>query len=73
MNVTKKQQIHRYREQRGGYLRGEGIEGQKSKRRGFPGGSDCKESACNAGDLVQSLDREDPLEEGMATNSSIPV
>ena len=28
----------------------------------FPGGSDGKESACNAGDLVQSLGREDPLE-----------
>ena len=32
---------------------------------GFPGGSDSKESACNAGDL------EDPLEKGMATHSSI--
>ena len=30
-----------------------------------------KESACNAGDQVQSLGREDPLEEGMATYSSI--
>ena len=40
---------------------------------GFPGGSDCKESACNAGDLVQFLGREDPLEEGMATHSSIPA
>ena len=36
----------------------------------FPGGSDGKESACNAGDpgLVPGL--EDPLEEGMATHSS---
>ena len=34
---------------------------------GFPGDSDSKESACNAGDLRQ----EDPLEEGMATHSSI--
>ena len=34
---------------------------------GFPGGSDCKESACNVGDLGW----EDPLEEGMATQSSI--
>ena len=34
---------------------------------GFPGGSDCKESACNVGDLGW----EDPLEEGMATHSSI--
>ena len=38
---------------------------------GFPGGSDCKESACSAGDLVQSLSWEDPLEEEMATHSSI--
>ena len=73
MNITKKQQIHRYRKQRGGYQKGEGIEGQESKRHGFPGGSDGKESACNAGDLVQSLDWEDPLEEGMATNSNILV
>ena len=34
---------------------------------GFPGGSDGKESACNAGDLG----REDPLEKGMATHCSI--
>ena len=32
----------------------------------FPGGSDGKESACKAGDLVQSLGQEDPLEKGMA-------
>ena len=32
----------------------------------FPGGSDGKESACNAG--VPSLGREDPLEEEMATH-----
>ena len=32
---------------------------------GFPGGSDGKESACNA--WVRSLGWEDPLEEGMAT------
>ena len=38
---------------------------------GFPGGSDGKESACNAGDLVQSLSWEDPLEKEMATHSSI--
>ena len=37
----------------------------------FPGGSDGKESACNAGDLVQSLGREDPLEKEMATHSSV--
>jgi len=33
---------------------------------GFPGGSDGKESACNAGDLGSI-----PLEEEMATHSSI--
>ena len=38
---------------------------------GFPGGSDGKESACNVGDLERSLGWEDPLEEGMATYSSI--
>ena len=38
---------------------------------GFPGGSDGKESACNAGDQVQSLGREDTLEKGMAINSDI--
>ena len=40
----------------------------------FPGGSDGKESSCNAGDagdLVRSLGWEDPLEKGMATHSSI--
>ena len=31
---------------------------------GFPGGSDGKEFVCNAGDQVQSLDREDSLGEG---------
>ena len=41
---------------------------------GFPGGSDCKESACNAGDLgliPGSLGKKDPLEKGMATHSSL--
>ena len=39
----------------------------------FPGGYGGKESACNAGGpvWVQSLDWEDPLEESMATHSSI--
>ena len=37
----------------------------------FPGGSDGKESACNAGDWVRSLGQEDPLEKGMANHSSI--
>ena len=35
--------------------------------RGFPGGSDGKEAICNAG----ALGWQDPLEEGMATYSSI--
>ena len=39
--------------------------------RGFPGGSAGKELICNAGDWVQSLDCEDPLEKGKATHSSI--
>ena len=38
---------------------------------GFPGGSDGKESACNAGDLSSIPGMENPLEEGMATHSSI--
>ena len=38
---------------------------------GLPGGSDGKESACNAGDPGLILGQEDPLEEGMATHSSI--
>ena len=40
---------------------------------GFPGGSDGKESACNAGDLGSIPGRpwEDPLEKGTATHSSI--
>ena len=38
---------------------------------GFPGGSDGKEFTCNAGEQDKSLGWEDPLEEGMATHSSI--
>ena len=38
---------------------------------GFPCGSAGKESACNVGDLVQSLGWEDPLEKRKATYSSI--
>ena len=37
----------------------------------FPGGLDSKESACNVGDLGSVLGWEDPLEEDMATHSSI--
>ena len=38
------------------------------KNKGFPGGSDSKESTCNARDPSQK----DPLEKGMATHASIP-
>ena len=37
----------------------------------FSGGPNGKESACNKGDWVQSLDQEDPLEKGTAIHSSI--
>ena len=37
----------------------------------FPGGSDSKESAYNAGDQGSIPGLEDPLEESMATHSSI--
>ena len=37
----------------------------------FPGGSDGKETACNAETQVQSLGQEDPLKKGMATHSNI--
>ena len=38
---------------------------------GFPGGSDCKESTCNEGDLCSFLGWEDLMEKGMATHSNI--
>ena len=38
---------------------------------GFPGGSDGKESTCNAGDPVRPVDQENPLEKEMTTHSSI--
>ena len=38
---------------------------------GFSGGSDGKESASNAGDLVLIPGQEDPLEKGMETHSCI--
>ena len=38
---------------------------------GFAGGSDSKESACNAETCVRSLGWEDSLEEAMAIHSSI--
>ena len=36
----------------------------------FPGGSEGKESSCNAGDLGSIPGWEDPLENGIATHSS---
>ena len=39
--------------------------------KGFPGGSDGKESACHVGDLGSILGWEDPLEKGTATHPSI--
>ena len=38
---------------------------------GFPRGSVVKNPPANAGDRVQSLSREDPLEKEMASDSSI--
>ena len=38
---------------------------------GFPGGSDGKGSACNAGNQVRFLGQKDPLEKKMATHSSM--
>ena len=37
---------------------------------GFPGGLKGKASACSAGDMVQTLCGEDPLEKEMATHCS---
>ena len=37
----------------------------------FPGGSDGKEFACNAGYRVQPLDQKGPLEKGIATHSRV--
>ena len=39
--------------------------------RGFPGGSDGRESACNVGDPALTLGQEYLLEKGMAMNPSI--
>ena len=38
---------------------------------GFPGGVEVKNPPVSAGDAVQSLGWEDPLEKGVATHSSI--
>ena len=43
----------------------------ETQTKGFPGGSDGKESPTMQETWVQSLGWEDPLEEGMATHSSI--
>ena len=40
---------------------------------GFPGGSDGKASAYNAGDLGSIPGQEEPLEKETATHSSIPA
>ena len=40
-------------------------------RQSFPGGSDGKESACNAGDPGSISGSGNTLEKGMATNSSV--
>ena len=39
--------------------------------KGFPGGSDGKESACNSGDLDLIPESGGPLEKGLATHCSI--
>ena len=38
---------------------------------GFPGGSEGKDSSCNAGDPGRTLGQEDPLEKGKSILSSI--
>ena len=43
----------------------------RNNHSGFPGSSDGKESACNAGDVGLTPGQEDPLEKKMATHSSI--
>ena len=46
------------------------LKGYCNCLRDFPGGSEVKVSAWNAGDLDWSLGQEDPLEKEMATHSS---
>ena len=48
-----------------------GFVANEHHRSGFPHGSGGKESAHSVGDLGLTLGWEDPLEEGMATRSSI--
>ena len=47
------------------------LPGKLNGQRSSPGASDGKEPTCNVGDLIPSLSWEDPLEEVMATHSSI--
>ena len=47
------------------------VGNEMSAYEGFPGGPAGKESDCSEGDRVQLLGWEDPLEEEMATHSSI--
>ena len=50
------------------------VVGEGHQQEDFPGGSDNKESACNAGDPgFDPWGGEDPLEKGMAPHSSIPA
>ena len=48
-----------------------GTFGHRYALGGSPGGSDCKECTSLQKNWVRSLDWEEPLEEGMATHSSI--
>ena len=55
------------------FFLGEGVKSlfQVKTNWGFPGDSGGKESTCNAGDQVESLGQEEPLEKRLATHSSI--
>ena len=48
-----------------------GLDSIFKEKRGFPGGSDGKDSAAVQETQVQSLSREDLLEKGVATHSNI--
>ena len=47
------------------------LKDSRKMLRGFPGGSDGKESACNSGGMGSVVGLEDPLEKGMVTHSRI--
>ena len=53
------------------YLLSDKIYSSHNPFLGFPGGSDSKESACNAVDLGSIPGLEDPLEKEMTSHSSI--